>query len=306
MKSILFFFLLCVSVSFSQDYTTEELVIPFEWHPESASWELPNENYTNKNFLDARRDFTPELPNSGTGVDLYHSGFHRVDSRFIEFTQYPGNRFFFQEWSDSLRSDLLHFGEVEVDIESLEMEEVMLTSIDGEDSLGFDLFYTFQKVGPWEFRLPDNSKLYGNYEGGMRAGTWTHYLNLRASISFLPVLETFECENGKLKSTESYDKSKLSYDEKMKFMNGKWLFDQLDAKGVALCKQDLCIISLDKVEKSKYPKSNHFHLGRVCATGQKTEELKWSVNQDNTILIDGSTYTILYLTEERLVLQLGR
>jgi hypothetical protein len=299
MKSILLFILLCSGVSFGQDYSTEELIIPFEWHPESMSFELNDENYSNKNFLDARRDFTPELPYSGTGVDLYHTSFYHVDSHFIEFTQYPGNRFFFQEWSDSLRSDLLHFGEVEVDIESLEMDEVMLTSIDGEDSLGLDLFYTFKKVGPWEFRLPDNSKLYGNYEYGKRVGIWTNYLNsFIAGPDFLPTLTTYEFEEGVLKSKTLVDKSQAGNEERLQLLNGKWGWKTLDAKRVALYKQGYKVLKFYKEEEAKFPCS-----GKFMGISTKNTVLKWQINEDRTVIIEGMKFTILYLTEEHLLLK---
>lgn len=299
MKSILLFFLFIAVKSFSQDCTTEELTIPFEWHPESASYQLTGMNYSTTNFLDARRDYSPELPYSQTGVELLNTSFYRFENRFLEFTQYPGIRFFFQEWSDSLRSDLLHFGEVEVDVESMEMREVTLTSMEGEDSLGFDFFYTFKKVGAWEFRLPDNTKLYGNYENGKRSGIWTNYLNsFIASSDFLPTLTTYDYKEGTLKSKTLVDKSHASNAEKLKFLNAKWGWKTFDAKGAALYKQGYKVLRFYKEEEAKFPCS-----GKFMDISTKSTLLKWQVNEDNTVVIEGVKFTILYLTEEHLLLQ---
>jgi hypothetical protein len=64
LNSIFLLSLLCIGNSFSQDYITEELVIPFEWHPEAMSWQLIDENYSIDNVLDGRWDHIAELPNS--------------------------------------------------------------------------------------------------------------------------------------------------------------------------------------------------------------------------------------------------
>ncbi len=300
MKHFLSFFFLSTITCFSQDYTSEELVIPFEWHPQDLTWMISDEYYSHENFLDGRRDYTSELPYSGTGVEMLHTGFFRAGNRFVEFTQYPGVRFFFKEWSDSLKSDLLHFGEVEVDAESLEMREATLTNMDGEDSLGFELYYTFKKVGPWEFRLPDNSKLFGNYEYGKRVGTWTNYFNTPlVSPDFLPTLKTFEYEAEVLKTITQVDRSQASREEKLKLLTAKWKAPMLlDAKGVALYKQGYKVVKFSKEEKSKFPCS-----GRFIGVSTKNTLLKWEIKEDNTIIIEGHQFTILYLTEDRLLLK---
>lgn len=298
LNSIFLLSLLCIGNSFSQDYITEELVIPFEWHPEAMSWQLIDENYSVDNVLDGRWDHIAELPNSQAETTMYRSCFYRTGKRFVEFSQYPGMRFFFQEWSDSLRSDLLHYGEVEIDIESVDMREVTLTSIDGEDSLGFDLFYTFKKVGPWEFRLPDNTKLFGHYEYGKRVGAWTNYLNsFTVTAEFVPTISTYRYRDGVLNSRGQVDQSRASYDEKIKMLNGKWETPVLDAKGVALCKQ-YKVLRFYKQQDGKYPFSEGF-----MGISNKKALLKWQVNEDNTVIIEGHKFTILYLSGNDLLLR---
>lgn len=301
MKSILLFFLLSVCNSFGQDYTTDELVIPVVYHSDSYyKWEALDSKPGFEGFYDADRHYTPELPNSQTSIDLFHSRFYATKgNRFIEFAEYPGDRFFFKEWSDSLRSDLLHFGEAEKDPANYRISETSYTSYDGnEDSVVVDTVFQFRKVGPWEFRLPDNTKLFGNYEYGKRAGTWTNYLNsFIASPDFLPTLNTFEYEAGVLKSKMLVDKSQVDYEEKLRLLKAKWGWKTFDAKGTALYKQGYKVLRFYKEEKAKFPCS-----GKFMNISTKNSLLKWQVNEDNTVSIEGMTFTILYLTEEQLLL----
>lgn len=251
-----------------------------------------------------------------------HRKYQLKNGQKISLDIYNDSIILFKEFVKSSNDDsdsLISIGELKINKKKYQLIETNLANISGEDSLVTDSVFQLIPFGFWSLNVDFKTFEIGNYEKGVKTGSW-FLINSEYSSRFKSTyLKKIEYQNDSLKNETKIDKSKDLFVLE-KNICGEWYNIGLTQTDISFCRQYKCSLFFTR-DSSKYNrraagvydylnikknKELTTKISRTCSVGPDTTKenkpKKWFVNKKGELILEGRIWKIEYLSDKEMII----
>lgn len=258
----------------------------------------------------------------------------RIGDSLIIYQEGKNLSNYFRERDVSFHGELKMTKKMTVDVGAYKASDPLsneygepLTRIDsnGIEQFVYDRYYGLVPDGVWRCEIDSLTYEMGEYNMGVRIGTWKQYSSKNNTRRMHPVLRVETYLGGVLNETKDYNKlEKLLHPAQIQLaIEGQWHNTGLTRNENYLCnKGTRCTIVFIR-DSSKFLRSGNWSLdhlnlkndasfdkivGKTCGTGPNYNESwrrkEWYIDKDSNLVMDGRVYKLEFLTDEIMVVSL--